>query len=159
MEKVSHLPLARLWGLNHKLKPFCAWHGLMLWTHDLACLFSHTTPCVTLTVLPVGRTLPEAQSVKSLSGVQLFATAWTAACQASLSITNSQSFLKLRSIESVMPSDHLIRHSVNEAQWWLTQVPRPLWAPPPLNTSACTLSWSLDPQPSGHPQGPLQVPL
>ena len=88
----------------------------MLWTHDLACLFSHTTPCVTLTVLPVGRTLPEAQSVKSLSGVQLFATAWTAACQASLSITNSQSFLKLRSIESVMPSDHLIRHSVNEAQ-------------------------------------------
>ena len=44
----------------------------------------------------------------SLSHVQLFVTPWTAACQASLSITNSQSFLKLTSIESVMPSNHLI---------------------------------------------------
>ena len=43
-----------------------------------------------------------------LSHVQLFATPWTAACQASLSITNSQSFLKLMSIKSVMPSNHLI---------------------------------------------------
>ena len=43
-----------------------------------------------------------------LSHVQLFATPWTAACQASLSITNSRSFLKLTSIESVMPSNHLI---------------------------------------------------
>ena len=40
--------------------------------------------------------------------IQLFATPWTAACQASLSITNSQSLLKLISIESVMPSNHLI---------------------------------------------------
>ena len=47
-------------------------------------------------------------SVRSLSCVQLFVTPWTAACQASLSITNSQSLLKLMSIESVMPSDHLI---------------------------------------------------
>ena len=46
--------------------------------------------------------------VQSLSRVQLFATPWTAACQASLSITNSQSLPKLRSIESVMPSNHLI---------------------------------------------------
>ena len=43
-----------------------------------------------------------------LSRVWLFATPWTAACQASLSITNSQSLLKLMSIESVMPSNHLI---------------------------------------------------
>ena len=43
-----------------------------------------------------------------LSHVQLFATPWTAARQASLSITNSQSLLKLTSIESVMPSNHLI---------------------------------------------------
>ena len=42
------------------------------------------------------------------SWVPLFATLWTAACQASLSITNSQSLLKLMSIESVMPSKHLI---------------------------------------------------
>ena len=47
-------------------------------------------------------------SAQSLSHVQLFATAWTAACQASLSITNSRSLLKLMSIELVMPSHHLI---------------------------------------------------
>ena len=46
--------------------------------------------------------------VQSLSHVQLFAIPWTAAHQASLSITNSQSLLKLMSIESVMPSNHLI---------------------------------------------------
>ena len=49
-----------------------------------------------------------ASSVQSLSRVQLFATPWIAAHQASLSITNSQSSLKLMSIESVMPSSHLI---------------------------------------------------
>ena len=47
-------------------------------------------------------------SVQLLSHVQLFATPWTAACQASLSITNSWSLLKLMSIESVMASNHLI---------------------------------------------------
>ena len=47
-------------------------------------------------------------SVQSLSHVRLFATPWTAARQASLSITNSQSLLKLMLIESVMPSNHLI---------------------------------------------------
>ena len=47
-------------------------------------------------------------SVQSLSRVRLFVTPWTAACQASLSITNSRSLLKLMSIESVMPSSHLI---------------------------------------------------
>ena len=47
-------------------------------------------------------------SVQSLSRVRLFATPWTAARQASLSITNSRSSLKLTSIESVMPSSHLI---------------------------------------------------
>ena len=50
----------------------------------------------------------EDMSVQSLSHVQLFVTPWTAAHQASLSITNSQSLLKLMSIESVMPSNHLI---------------------------------------------------
>ena len=47
-------------------------------------------------------------SVQPLSRVWLFGTPWNAACQASLSITNSQSLLKLVSIESVMPSNHLI---------------------------------------------------
>ena len=50
-------------------------------------------------------------SVQSLSCVQLFVTPWTSACQASLSITNSQSLLKLMSIESVMPCNYLIL-------WW-----------------------------------------
>ena len=47
-------------------------------------------------------------SGQSLGCVQLFATPWTAALQASLSITNTRSLLKLMSIESVMPSNHLI---------------------------------------------------
>ena len=46
--------------------------------------------------------------IQLLSHVQLFATPWTAAREASLSITNSQSLLKLMSMESVMPSNHLI---------------------------------------------------
>ena len=47
-------------------------------------------------------------SVQLVSRVQLFETPWIAACQASLSITNSRSSLRLLSIESVMPSSHLI---------------------------------------------------
>ena len=48
------------------------------------------------------------QLVQSLSHVRLFVTSWTAARQASLSITNSWSLLKLMSVESVTPSNHLI---------------------------------------------------
>ena len=58
-------------------------------------------------------------SVQSLSPVWLFVTPWTAAHQASLCITNSQSLLKLMSIESVMPSNHLI-------------LCRPLFLPPSI---------------------------
>ena len=52
--------------------------------------------------------LVDFSSAQSLSHVQFFATPWTAACQASLSITNSQCLLKLIYTESVMPSNHLI---------------------------------------------------
>ena len=52
--------------------------------------------------------LLQVQLVQSLSRVWLFVTPWTAACQASLSITNSRSLFKLMSIESVTPSNHLI---------------------------------------------------
>ena len=48
------------------------------------------------------------RSVQLLSRVRLFVTPWTAARQASLSITNSRSLLKLMSVELVMPSNHLI---------------------------------------------------
>ena len=61
-------------------------------------------------------------SVQSLSRVQLFVTLWTAPCQASLSITNSRSLPKLMSVESVMPSNHLI-------------LCRPLLLLPPIPTS------------------------
>ena len=53
------------------------------------------------------RDAPSVLIVQSLSCVQLFETPWTAAYQASLSFTISQSLLKLMSIESVMPSNHL----------------------------------------------------
>ena len=58
-------------------------------------------PSLTLILWPLS-------SVQSLSHVQLFATPWTEACQASLSITNSRSLLKQMSVESVMPSNHLV---------------------------------------------------
>ena len=53
-------------------------------------------------------TLQVYNSVQSLSPVRPFVTPWTAACQASLSITNPRSLLKLMFIELVMPSNHLI---------------------------------------------------
>ena len=53
-------------------------------------------------------TFAQFSSTQSLSHAWLFATPWNAACQASLSITNSQSLLKLTSIKSVMPSNHFI---------------------------------------------------
>ena len=61
----------------------------------------------------------EFSSVQSLCRVRLFATPWTAAHQASLSITNSRSLLKLKSIQLVMPSSHLI-------------LCRPLFLPPSI---------------------------
>ena len=60
-------------------------------------------------------------SVQSLSRVQLFATPWTAAHQSSLSITNSQSLLKLMSIKSVMPFNHLILSSPSPPAFNLSQ--------------------------------------
>ena len=58
--------------------------------------------------LPTGRSSVRFSSVQSLSRARLFATPWIAAHQASLSITNSGSSLRLMSIESVMPSSYLI---------------------------------------------------
>ena len=61
-----------------------------------------------LPLMPPGKIFEISQSVHLLSCIRLFEIPWTAAHQASLSITNSQSLLKLMSIESVMPSNHLI---------------------------------------------------
>ena len=64
--------------------------------------------CGVLSTGPPGKPQEQFSSVQLLSCVQLFVTPWTAARLASLSITNSQSLPKLISIESVMPSKHLI---------------------------------------------------
>ena len=61
-----------------------------------------------LVYMPRSPPITSVSSVQSLSHDRLFATPWTAACQASLSITNFQSLLKLASIELVTPSNHLI---------------------------------------------------
>ena len=69
----------------------------------------HLSSAVSMGSIPGwGNKILHVTSVQSLSHVQLFATPWTAACQASLPITNSQTLLKLMSIELVMPSNHLI---------------------------------------------------
>ena len=74
-----------------------------VWFKSYVCICGHEEIFITSPDLRGGL-----NSVQSLSHVQLFATPWTAAFQASLSITNSRSLLKLMSIESVMPSNHLI---------------------------------------------------
>ena len=70
--------------------------GPLYWEHGI------------LAIGPPGEFHFQFSSVQLLSHIRLFSTPWTAACQASLSITNSQSVLKLMSIESVMPSNHII---------------------------------------------------
>ena len=81
------------------------WGGIMLqWrnlTNTVLNRWSRLTPLAISHV-------DQFSSVQSLSHAWLFATPWTAACQVSLSITNSQSLLKLMSIQSVIPSNHLI---------------------------------------------------
>ena len=78
-----------------------------------SCLALSSPPLFILLEMPILPPLPLKLlcilcSVQFLSCVRLFATPWTAACQASLSITNSRSLPKLTSKDSVMPSNHLI---------------------------------------------------
>ena len=75
-------------------------------TVPLSCSVLLSTFPLSFTLRP--KNLPLTSGVESLSRVQLFATPWTAAHQASLSFTISQSWCKLTSIELVMPSKHLI---------------------------------------------------
>ena len=72
------------------------------WT-QVSCIPGDSSPSE-----PPGKPLLSLSSIQSLSHVRLFATPWTIAHQASLSITNSRSLPKPMSIESVMPSNHLI---------------------------------------------------
>ena len=81
-----------------------------------------TTECSIKVWLPVSMKFCNSfSSVQWLSRVQLFVIPWTAARQASLSITSSWSLLKLMSIESVMPSNHLILSSLSPPTFNLSQ--------------------------------------
>ena len=85
---------------------------LCLFPKEAALFLTFTKTLYRLAQVPLAQSLyPQLVLVQVLSRVRLFATPWTAACQASLSITNSWRLLKLMSIELVMLSNHLIlRH-------------------------------------------------
>ena len=94
-----------------------SWRGKVLqqcsWPVDFISHAPFCTQCRVITELTafqevVTRNYPVTSSVSSLSRVRLFATPWNAAYQAFLSITNSQSLLKLMASESVIKSNHLI---------------------------------------------------
>ena len=84
----------RDWHFNLRLKDMLTWQQ-EIWNYKMRRF-------------GILRNTSQFSSVQSLSRVWLFVTPWTAARQASLSITNSWSLFKLMSIESVMPSNHLI---------------------------------------------------
>ena len=96
--------------------PLCWPLGSPGWDHQSGCWTDFTQPWQEVQWHRLSRDTPTDQhqisvqfsSVQSLSRVWLFETPWTAPCQASLSITNSQSLLILMAIKSVMPSNHLI---------------------------------------------------
>ena len=90
---------------NHKS---CARIKPQSWDTDLKGMRRWQGGPVSMRDLEMAPLEPQIRSDQSLSPVQLSATPWTAVRQASLSITNSWSLPKLMSIESVMPSDHLI---------------------------------------------------
>ena len=88
-------------------RPFSQATGLIFSTPTDTHWEELKPPAISL-LREIGSTSSLFSSVQSLSRDRLFMTTWTAAHQASLSITNSQSLLKLMSVESVMPSNHLI---------------------------------------------------
>ena len=80
-------------------------NSVLMWSLPILC---SSGPLTATNLLSASIDLPTLISVQSLSHIRLFATPWITTHQASLSITNSQSLLKLMPIESVMPSSHLI---------------------------------------------------
>ena len=96
-----HFPLSCIgpcWDAipTYPIPYYIIWNDLASSAHSVAqCWYNYIQLCFL-------------SSVQLLSRVWLFVTPWTAACQVSLSITNSWSLLKLMSIELVMPSKHLI---------------------------------------------------
>ena len=101
MGRLAELQVRMGWGERQQgsLPPYCRhYRGAHLAAKCVPWQVSRLKPCENL----------PSSFTQSLSRLRLFGTPWTAARQASLSITNSQSLLKLMSIELVMPSNHLI---------------------------------------------------
>ena len=115
--EATSLPILRF-GIGLKY-PFIHWHSLII----LHVLKTKTVKHFRQLSSSKSRKLDQwtLSSVQSLSCVQLFATPRTAPRQASLSITNSRNLLKLMSIESVMPSNHLILSSPSPPAFNLSQ--------------------------------------
>ena len=95
----------KLWGCENETLPLKSFTR-----HKVQCTRWQKAQFLNQDARPL---ILEFSSVQSLSHVQLFVTPWTAARQASLSITNSQSLPKPMSIESVMPSNHLILYGLS----------------------------------------------
>ena len=97
---------------HHSVSPYSESDSSILLSDDCLGLFSLYVSLLFIVLLGDLQTRPlypvTFSSVQSLSRICLFATPWTIAPQASMSITNSQGLPKLMSIESVMPSNHLI---------------------------------------------------
>ena len=105
-ESVLHIKWPKYWSFSFSISPSNEYSGLISISMDWLDL---------LAVQGTLKHLPQHHSSKAsivlcsvFFIVQLFAALWTAACQSSLSFTNSRCLFKLMSIESVMPSNHLI---------------------------------------------------
>ena len=122
-ESVFCIRWPKYWSFSFSISPSSEYSGLISFWMDwldllavqgtLKSLLQHhsskasTLRCLAFFIVQLSHPYMFS-SVQSLHRVLLFVTPWTAACQASLSITNSQSLPKLMSIVSVMPSNHLI---------------------------------------------------
>ena len=104
------MSLSKLWELVNWEARCAAVHGVangQIWLSNwtmMNLMLRNICPCL----LPILLLFFQFSSHQLLIHVRLFATSWTAACQASLSITNSWSILKLMPVKLVMPSNHLI---------------------------------------------------
>ena len=108
MGVVNLIALSYLWYLMHVQKGRESKNKKLTYIYFISLMSTSFPFLLIYFVKSISILLSPLSSVQSLSCVQLFATPWAAVHQASLSITNSRSLLKLLSIESMMPSKHFI---------------------------------------------------
>ena len=101
----------KYWSFNFSISPSSEYSRLISFRMDWLDLLAVQGTLKSLLQHHSSKASDQIRSDQSLSRVRLFAIPWIAACQASLSITNSRNSLRLTSIESVMPSSHLILSS------------------------------------------------